>query len=74
MRKSSKGSRRRKAASRASHHSSEKLRKALASHQAGDLGTAVRLYHEVIATNPCQAVALHHLGLIARQQGRKVFA
>ena len=61
---------RRKTASRANRHVSDRLRNALACHQAGDVGTAVRLYREVISTNPRQAVALHHLGLIAHQQGR----
>ncbi len=61
---------RRKTASRANRHVSDRLRNVLACHQAGDVGTAVRLYREVISANPRQAVTLHHLGLIAHQQGR----
>lgn len=70
MKKPPKGSRRRATTSRASRHVANCLKKALASHQAGDLSTATRLYQEVISANPRQAVALHHLGLIAHQQGR----
>ena len=70
MRKSARERRRRKAALGASRHPSQPLRRALASHQAGDLSTAVSLYQEVISADPQQAVALHHLGLIAHQQGR----
>ncbi len=43
---------------------------AMRHHQAGRLQEAEQLYRQVLAQQPEHAVALHHLGLIARQLGR----
>jgi protein O-GlcNAc transferase len=50
--------------------SDDDLRRALARHQAGDLAESERLFRRVLAAAPRHAVALHHLGVIALQQGR----
>ena len=47
----------------------EKLASALSVHQSGDLDAAERLYRQIIADDPLQGVALHHLGLIVQQRG-----
>src|SRR5579864_1639127 len=46
------------------------LERALARHQAGDLAEAERLFRQVLAATPRQAVALQHLGAIALQRGQ----
>jgi predicted O-linked N-acetylglucosamine transferase (SPINDLY family) len=46
------------------------LKQALARHQAGDLAAAEQLFRRVLAAAPDHPTALHHLGVIALQQGR----
>lgn len=48
----------------------ENLRKAIALHQAGDLGRAEQGYRAVLAAQPDSADALHYLGLLEAQRGR----
>jgi tetratricopeptide (TPR) repeat protein len=43
-------------------------------HQVGDLGTAERLYRQVLQADPAHAEALHLLGVVAAQTGRNDLA
>src|SRR5215471_8114403 len=47
------------------------LRRALSVHQQGQLDEAERLYRSVLAVAPRNADALHFLGVLASQHGRK---
>ncbi len=49
----------------------EALRLALTLHRRGELADAEKLYRRVLETYPDQPDALHFLGLLARQQGRR---
>ncbi len=49
----------------------EMLRAAKAHHQAGQLAEAEQLYRRILQADPRQAEALHLLGLIAHQVGRR---
>jgi predicted TPR repeat methyltransferase len=46
------------------------LQQAMQAHQDGDLGTAERLYGEVLEQRVAQPDALHYLGVLYHQQGR----
>jgi tetratricopeptide (TPR) repeat protein len=48
----------------------ERLRAAVALHQAGRLAEAERIYREILAREPAQPDALHLLGVIAQQVGK----
>ena len=47
------------------------LDRALMLQRSGDLAGAERLYREIIAKNPSQSTALHHLGLLSHQRGAR---
>ena len=46
------------------------LKRAMQSHQAGDLDTAERLYREVLELRAAQPDAMHYLGVLCHQRGR----
>jgi tetratricopeptide (TPR) repeat protein len=48
----------------------QQLAKALQQHQAGRLTEAEQLYRQVLQNDPCNADALHLLGVVAHQRGR----
>lgn len=48
---------------------SDIYQQALAAHRAGKLDAAKKLYQELLQKNPQQPEVLHHLGLLAAQQG-----
>src|SRR5579859_1859520 len=48
----------------------DRLQRAIAAHRKGDLGTAERLYLEILKVAPVEFNALHLLGVIKAQQRR----
>lgn len=54
---------------RGSESSDRKLQEAVGHHQAGRLAEATQSYREILSREPDNAVALHFLGVIRRQEG-----
>ncbi len=48
----------------------EALTTALEMHQSGDLQAAERIYHQILNADPCNADALHLLGVVSHQTGK----
>ena len=68
-RKQRKAGRDRRAKVRRRHPAADLLQAALGYHRAGDLDRAMVFYRRVLAEDPEDASALHHLGLITAQRG-----